>query len=700
MVSRVYPKPLSSVFGVSAFSSQRVTAKTPRRHRLATVTTDTAAGVTSSSYFGTTTRTARSIRSPFAFAASAGSSSSIRYLSSSASSLSSSSSSSTCLHSTSPTASDSMAGEDGTTTTTDGDPLKLPANNPLLRDWSAQPFHLPPFDDIETKHFQPALEVAMEAELQDLQNIIDNPDEPTFENVIAAYDQAGSLYERVSSVYSNMCSSMNIEELQKVQTIMSPIMSRHGSKAYVLPGLFDKIDAVYKQVVADGGGGTLTPEQIRLVERIHMDFVRYGGAQLDSQAQAELADIKAQLASLRTKFEQNVMKDETDYQLPVTLQDLDGCPSSLIDAAKQAATERRKSQKEKEEEGKTTSDGGDDDLGTQPEYIITLSRSLIEPFLMFCTNRELRKVAWEAWTQKRGQNESTNNVPIAVEMLKLRQRQAKLYGYKTFAEYQCVDRMAKTPKAVMELLENVWNRAKVSANTEREALEEYVRTTEPGLLGGDDNDNDNDDIVIEPWDWRFVAEKVRQKHYDLDESMLKPYFSLDNVRSAMFDVSNKLFGLKYIKRSDIQAYHPNVDIYEVTRTVTTSNEETKKESNDDDGDNDDKLAAIFIHDNFSRPFKMSGAWMSEYRTQTKNLPSIGKNSNDDILMEGIPVISNNNNFAMAGGGGGTDDDKNDGGKKSTTLLSHDGTLYILYMCGKYSPPLFISLVCVCVFFSR
>ena len=467
--------------------------------------------------------------------------------------------------------------------------------NPLLKDWGTQPFNLPPFDEIKTKDFQPALEEAMKAHLGDLQAIVDNNQEATFESVIQAYDQSGSLLSKVQGVFSNMCSSMNTEELQKVQTEMSPILSKHSSRAYTLPGLFEKIDKVYRARKENG----LSSEQIRLVERIHLDFVRQG-AELSEEAQAELAEIKSRLATLRTEFMQNVLKDESSYEMIIKLEDLEDCPTSLVEAAKQAAVERNK---------------GEDD------YVITLSRSLVEPFLVFCKDRELRKQAFEAWTNRGQLDKSRNNIPIAQEMLKLRQKQAKLYGYKSYAEFQCVDRMAKTPETVMQLLENVWERAKESANKEREALEEYVKESGLDLPDG-----------IQPWDWRFVAEKVRIAKYDFDESLLKPYLSLNSVREAMFAVSGNLFGLKYIPRPDIQTYHPDVDTYEVRSKA------------------DDKLVSIFLHDNFSRGFKSSGAWMSEYRSQTKNLKA------DDDAMEGIPVVSNNNNLAKASG---------------TTLLSHD-----------------------------
>ena len=293
-----------------------------------------------------------------------------------------------------------------------------------------------------------------------------------------------------------------------------------------------------------------------------------------------------------------VLKDEETYEMVLKTEDLVGCPDSLIEAAKNAAEERDKS----------------DD-----EYVITLSRSLVEPFLTFAGRRDLREAAWRAWTSRGEMDPNRDNLEIATEILKLRQRQAKLHGYKNFAEYQCVDRMAKTPETVIELLENVWEKAKVSANSERKELEEYVQQQES-------HTDDEKDIIengIQPWDWRYYAEQVRIAKYDFDESLLKPYLSLESVTNAVMAVSNKLFGLKYILRDDIVTYHESVKAYEVR--------------NERDGN---KLVAIFMHDNYARQFKSGGAWMSEFRSQTKNLSEENKKE-----YQGIPIVTNNNNFA-------------------------------------------------------
>ena len=334
---------------------------------------------------------------------------------------------------------------------------------------------------------------------------------------------------------------------------------------------------------------------MRLVERIHLDFQR-AGATLSEEAKKEFADIKAELASLTTLFTQNVLKDEETYEMVLKLQDLEGCPEGLIQSARQAAKERNKA----------------DD-----EYVITLGRSLVEPFLTYSSRRDLRKQAFEAWTQRGEMHPDRDNLQVATKILRLRKRMAEIQGYQSFAQYQCVDRMAKTPEAVMQLLTNVWELAKQSAQREREDLEEFVASSGETLEGG-----------IQPWDWRYYAEKVRKAKYDFEESLLKPYLSLDKVTDALFAVSKKLFGLKYIPREDVVSYHPDVKTYEVREELP---------------DGTDKLVAVFIHDNFARKYKNSGAWMSEYRTQTKNLAD---NDDKEAYLEGIPIISNNNNFAM------------------------------------------------------
>eukprot|EP00595_Chromulina_sp_UTEXLB2642_P000434 CAMPEP_0196761568 /NCGR_PEP_ID=MMETSP1095-20130614/854_1 /TAXON_ID=96789 ORGANISM="Chromulina nebulosa, Strain UTEXLB2642" /NCGR_SAMPLE_ID=MMETSP1095 /ASSEMBLY_ACC=CAM_ASM_000446 /LENGTH=544 /DNA_ID=CAMNT_0042111299 /DNA_START=563 /DNA_END=2197 /DNA_ORIENTATION=+ len=295
------------------------------------------------------------------------------------------------------------------------------------------------------------------------------------------------------------------------------------------------------------------------------------------------------LAELETKFTQNVMGDESSYTIVLNEDDLSGLPSSIIEAAKQAAIDR----------------GLNDN-----SYVITLSRSLVEPFITYSDRRDLREKAWKAWTSRGELDPSRNNHIIILEILKLREEQARMHGYNNFGEYATADTMAGSPKAVMDLLLKVWNRGKSSVDRERSALLEYIHSVSTNAIGIPDK--------IEPWDWRFYAEKVRQSKYDLDQSEVKPYFSLDAMVNAVFDCANRLFGLKFILRPDIISYHPDVRTYEVY-------------------EEDGKLVGIFLHDNYARPNKQGGAWMSEYRCQSRNYDESGQHI--------IPIIVNNNNFA-------------------------------------------------------
>uniref|UniRef100_A0A7R9VQR7 oligopeptidase A n=1 Tax=Chlamydomonas euryale TaxID=1486919 RepID=A0A7R9VQR7_9CHLO len=479
-------------------------------------------------------------------------------------------------------------------------------SNCLLRDWdSTEPYGLPPFAEVETQHFRPALEVALAEHLSQVTAVADCKEAPTFENTVLVLDRAGSLLDRVSNLFFNLCSSNTSPELQEIELAMAPVLAAHDTMVYTLPGLFKRLDTLYSQ--RDTAG--LDAEQLRLLERLHLDFVR-AGARFEPQQQARYGQIMERLAELTTKFTQNILADESEFTLPLSEADMSGCPPELVAAAKQAAHERGR---------------------PEGECVVTLSRSLVEPFLTFSDRRDLREKAWRAWTQRGELDAKRDNHPIMREILQLRAEQAALHGYQSFAEYQTADTMAQRPARVMELLEEVWGKAKVSANAEREALAEFVASQESAAADACPD--------IQPWDWRYYAEKVRQSRYNFDEGELKPYFSLDAMTAAIFDVANRLFGLSFVHKEDVQAYHPDVKVYEVRETV----------------DGEERLVAVFLHDNFSRANKKSGAWMSELRSAC---PDIGR----------VPIILNNNNFAKASAG-------------EPTLLSFDDARTLFHEFG-------------------
>ena len=463
-----------------------------------------------------------------------------------------------------------------------------PDANPLLESWEHEPWHMPPFSRILPEHFLPAFEHGCAEHLQELEAIVDNKAAPDFDNVMRDYDRSGSLFTKISNVFCNLCGSANSKELQVVQTAMAPILSRHKTATYTLPGLYKKIETVYESRNSNNAslGLALTAEQVRLCERLQMDFKRAGAAFSEAQQQ-EYGQILVELSTLETQFQQNVMKDEEFSFIVLDQADLVGLPASLVESAREAAVERN---------------------CAADEYVITLSRSLVEPFLTYSERRDLREKAFHLWTRRGELDSSRNNKEIAENILALRLKQAKLHNYETFAHYQLADTMAAVPEKVDELLSSVWQRAKVSADRERVALEKYAKEECVSLDGG-----------IQSWDWRFYAARVRNSTYSFDESELKPYLSLEKVTAAVMEVSGRLYNLKYTHRPDIKAYHPDVQVYEVHAE-------------------DNKLVAIFLHDNLARPMKASGAWMSELRSQTRNLSP----SASDI--EAIPIVLNNNNF--------------------------------------------------------
>ncbi|MGH6612129.1 MAG: M3 family metallopeptidase, partial [Burkholderiaceae bacterium] len=417
---------------------------------------------------------------------------------------------------------------------------------------------------------------------------------PTFENTIAKLDRSGRLLTRTEQLFFNLTASETSPELQAVERDIAPQLAAHENAILLHEKLFARIDELH----AKRDSLALSPEQLRLLERLHLDSV-LAGARLSPQAKVRLSEIVERLAELQTAFAQNVLADEAEWCLWLDGEDdLKGLPEAVRAAAKSAAEER----------------------GEPERCAITLSRSLVVPFLTHSERRDLREQAFQAWTQRGGNDGAHDNRPIAREILKLRAEQARLNGYSSFADYALVDRMAGTPAAVAELLANVWEPAKARAAEELAALRKVAKSR------GDSND-------IKPWDWRYYAEVVRKQRYDLDDAMIKPYFSLDRMVGAAFDCAHRLFGIEFVERPDIAAYHPDVRAYEVRRG--------------------EYPIGVFLHDNFARQTKRGGAWMSNYRSQSR--------IDGDVL----PIVVNNNNFA----------------KGSPTLLSLDDVRTLFHEFG-------------------
>ncbi|MEP1576304.1 M3 family metallopeptidase [Roseibium album] len=430
--------------------------------------------------------------------------------------------------------------------------------NPLLTDWTT-PFELPPFNKIKPEHFEEAFETAMAEAKAESDAIAEQSDRPDFGNTIAALEKSGERLTKVARTFFNLTSADTNETLQQIERDIAPKLARHSSDMLLNEKLFERIAELWNQRETLG----LNTEDAKVLERYHMMFQR-AGAGLDENGKSRIAEISQRLATLGTQFSQNILRDESDYQLVLeTEEDRAGLPDFLLTAAAEAARER----------------------GHDGKHVITLSRSSIEPFLQFSTNRRLREEAFNAWSARGELEGETNNAKIITETLALRSEKAKLLGFENFAAFKLDDTMAKTPDNVRDLLTKVWEPAAAQARAEEQKLSKMAA-------------NDGENHTIEAWDWRFYSEKVRKEEHDLDETELKPYLQLDSMIQAAFDTATRLFGVTFRELDDIPVYHPDVRVFEVL-------------------DPSGQHVGLFLGDYFARPSKRSGAWMSGFRSQHK-----------------------------------------------------------------------------------
>jgi peptidyl-dipeptidase Dcp len=426
--------------------------------------------------------------------------------------------------------------------------------NPLLQDWNT-PFGLAPFDQVSDDDFAPALKQALEAHKGEIAAIADNPATADFANTIEALEAAGHLLDQVLGVFFTVAGADSNPAREALQRDFSPELSAHFSDITANKALFARVNAVWEaRDTLD-----LTDEQARVLMLTHRGFVRAGAA-LTGAEETRMKEIKGRLAVLGTQFTQNLLADERSWFMKLEDGDLQGLPDFVVDAARAAGEEKEA--------------GGP---------VVTLSRSLITPFLQFSPRRDLREQAFKAWEARGANGGETDNRAIAAETLTLRHERAALLGYDSFADYKLETEMAKTPEAVRDLLMQVWEPAKAQANADAEVLRQMMHA-----------DGINGDLA--PWDWRYYAEKRRAAEHDLDESALKPYFQLDRMIEASFACATRLFGLQF-KPLDVPLYHKDCRAWEVTR--------------------DGKHVAVFIGDYFARGSKRSGAWCSAMRAQAK-----------------------------------------------------------------------------------
>jgi len=447
--------------------------------------------------------------------------------------------------------------------------------NPFLQDWNG-PFALPPFARIADSDFAPAFTAAFSQSRAQINVIADSAEKPTFENTIHALECCDELMDRVAGVFFNLVGADSNETLESLQREIAPQLAAFNSETVMNARLFARIKTLYDAI----DDLNLTDEQKRVLFLYHRAFSR-AGAGLGGDAKAKLAAIVERLAVLGTRFSQNLLADERDWFLVLDADDLAGLPDFLLAAAAEAATERNVT-----------------------GHVITLSRSLIVPFLQFSTRRDLRERAFAAWAARGRNGGATDNREIVRETLQLREQRAVLLGFDTFAAFKLATEMAKTPDAVAKLLETVWAPAKARAGQDGDFLTKMMH--DEGINGD-----------LAPWDWRHYAERRRRAEFDLDEAELKPYFQLDRMIAAAFDCASRLFGVSF-RPLDIPLYHPDARAWEVRR--------------------DGRHLAVFIGDYFARPSKRSGAWCSRFRSQSR--------TSGDVR----PIAVNVCNFAKAPAG--------------------------------------------------
>jgi len=447
--------------------------------------------------------------------------------------------------------------------------------NPLLAKWEGPYGGVPPFDRVKVADFKPALEAGMAENLADVDRIAKDPAPPNFENTIAAMERAGQTLDRVQTIYGVFGSTMNGPEFQAVQREMAPRLAAFNDQITQNTELFKRIESVYKSPEK----AKLNPEQQRLTWLYYTNFVR-AGARLSPEAKARLSEINQKLAGLYTKFSQNVLAEEDGQTIVLRSEaELAGLPQSVRDAAAAAAVAKN-----------------------QPgAWVISNTRSSVDPFLTYSSNRELREKAWRMFINRGDNGDEHDNNATITEILQLRAERAKLLGYATHAHWRLENSMAKTPENAMGLMMQVWKPAVARVHEEVADMQALA-------------DKEGAKIKIEPWDYRYYAEKVRTARYDLDQNEVKQYLQLEKLREGIFWVAGELFNFNFTPATNVAVVHPDVRVWEVTDKTTK------------------RHIGLWYFDPYARAGKRSGAWMNAYRSQER------------VDGEITTIVSNNANF--------------------------------------------------------
>ena len=442
-----------------------------------------------------------------------------------------------------------------------------PNINPFFQEWNT-PYKVPPFMDIKDEHYMPAYQKGMEENLSEIDVIVNNPEAPTFANTIEELERTGKLLTKVARVFSNLASSNTNPKLQELQRELSPMLSAHYDKISLNEGLFNRVEAIWQEKESLD----LTSEQRKLLEDTRKQFVR-SGALMSEEQKKQITEINSKISGLSTSFGQNLLAETNGFELILNLSDLDGLSDGVIAAALDAASQKME-KAETEEEKQRYKD----------KYVFTPHRSSMYPFLTESTRRDLREKLYKSYVMRGDNNNETDNKEIAAQIAKLRAERAQIMGYKTHAHFVLDDNMLKTPEEVYDLLTKLWKPAVKRAKVEVADMQDVA-------------DAEGQNFKIAAWDWWHYSEKVRKEKYNLDESAIKPYLSLDNVLKGVFSTTNKLWGLNFTEIFDIDLYHPDARVWEVT-------------------DKDGSHLGVFIGDYFTRSNKRGGAWMSSFKGQS------------------------------------------------------------------------------------
>lgn len=446
--------------------------------------------------------------------------------------------------------------------------FKLDPNvNPFFQEWNTQ-FEVPPFMDIKDDHYMPAFKKGMEDNLKEIDIIVNTTQEPTFENTIEELERSGKLLGKVQRIFSNLASSNTNSQLQELQRDLSPMLSAHYDKIRLNEDLFNRVELIWN----DRENLNLSKEQQKLLSDTRKRFVRSGALLSDSEKK-QIIEINSKISELTTAFGQNLLAETNGFELILDNSDLDGLSESVISAAYESATQKM--------------DNAESDIDKEKykdKYLFTPHRTSMYPFLTESTRRDLREKLYNSYVMRGDNNNETDNKKIAVQIAKLRVERANIMGYETHAHYVLEENMLKTPDEVYDLLIQLWKPALKRAKAEVDDMQAVA-------------DAEGKDFKIAAWDWWHYSEKVRKQKYDLDESAIRPYLSLDNVIHGVFNTTNKLWGLNFREIFDIDLYHPDARIWEVT-------------------DKDGSHLAMFIGDYFTRSNKRGGAWMSSFKGQS------------------------------------------------------------------------------------